>query len=59
LYFIDLKTFLQILSPGRLNLLYTLRAQGKTSVQALSQMLARKYQHAFRDVQILKKAGLR
>jgi len=58
LYFIDLKTFLQILSPGRLNILYTLRAQGKTSIQALSQMLARKYQHVYRDVQILKKAGL-
>ena len=54
LYFIDLKTFLQILSPGRLNILYTLRAQGKTSIQALSQMLARKYQHVYRDVQIFE-----
>jgi len=58
LYFLEPGTFLQILSYSRLAVLYTLRAKGTTSIQALSKMLARKYKHVYQDVQLLKKAGL-
>lgn len=58
LYFLDTKTFLQILSQSRLTLLYTLRTRGAISVRALSHILARKYKHVYQDVQALKKAGL-
>lgn len=58
LYFLDIETFLQVLSHSRLDILYALRAQGTTNVKALSKMLGRKYKHVYRDVQLLKKAGL-
>ncbi len=58
LYFLDTKTFLEVLSQGRLMLLYTLRTQGTLSVRTLSQLLARKYKNVYQDVQLLKKAGL-
>ena len=58
LYFLDTETFLQILSHSRLDILYTLRAKGMISVQTLSKMLERKYEHVYQDVQLLKKAGL-
>ncbi len=58
LYFLDTETFLEVLSQGRLMLLYTLRTQGTLSVRTLSQLLARKYKNVYQDVQLLKKAGL-
>jgi len=58
LYFLDTETFLQILSHSRLAILYTLRAKGMISVQTLSKMLERNYEHVYQDVQLLKKAGL-
>ena len=58
LYFLEPEMLLHLLSKRRLLLLHTLRAKGKTSVRMLSQILQRNYKNVFRDVQILKTAGL-
>ena len=58
LYFLAPETFLQILSSNRLAILYALRAEGPVSIQTLSKVLERKYEHVYQDVQLLKKAGL-
>jgi len=58
LYFLDTESFLQVLSYSRLAILYTLRAKGAVSVQALGKLLDRKYEHVYQDVQLLKKVGL-
>jgi predicted transcriptional regulator len=58
LYFLDTNTFFSLLSPRKLKLLQTLHTQGESNIQALSKMLRRKYSTVYRDVQLLKKAGL-
>lgn len=49
LYFLEPTTFLQILSDSRLTMLYILRAAGTVSVQALCNMLERKYPHVYQQ----------
>jgi predicted transcriptional regulator len=58
LYFLEPQTLLRMLSRHRLALLYMLRSHGKISIQALSKLLRRSYKNVYRDVQLLKKAGL-
>jgi len=58
LYFIDPKTFLNIISDKRLTILYTLRSHGKTDIHNLSNTLRRNYNDVYHDVQLLKQAGL-
>ena len=58
LYFLEPQTLLHILSRHRLALLHALRAHGQSSIRALSTMLRRNYKNVYRDVQLLKKAGL-
>ena len=58
LYFLRPKTFFNILSPRRLKLLHILHKHGTINIQTLSKVLRRKYHNVYRDVQLLKNAGL-
>jgi predicted transcriptional regulator len=58
LYFADLETLLQTLTPQRLALLKTLHAIGPVSVRALSKVLGRDYKNVHTDIQILERVGL-
>ena len=58
LYFLNTKTFLEILSQNQLAILYTLRAAGRVNIKTLENLLEKKHAHLSRDVQLLKKAGL-
>ncbi len=58
LYFPDLTTLLQHLTPRRLAALRTLHDSGAVSVRALSKALRRDYKNVHRDVQTLERIGL-
>lgn len=58
LYFPDLETLLQTLTPRRMALLKTLHAIGPVSVRALSKELGRDYKNVHTDIQILERIGL-
>jgi len=58
LYFQDLGTLLQVLTPRRLELLKELHDAGPESVRALAKMLKRDYKNVHRDVQALEQVGL-
>lgn len=58
LYFPDLATLLQHLTPRRLAALRTLHDSGAVSVRALSKALRRDYKNVHRDVQTLERIGL-
>jgi len=58
LYFQDLGTLLQVLTPRRLELLKSLHDAGPESVRALAKRLKRDYKNVHRDVQALEQAGL-
>jgi predicted transcriptional regulator len=56
--FLGLESFTAALSPKRLALLRRLRAEGPSSVRALSVLLERDYKSVHRDVDTLIAAGL-
>ena len=58
LYFPDLETLLQTLTPRRLTLLQTLHAIGPVSVRALAKALERDYKNVHTDIQALERLGL-
>ena len=58
LNFEDLSMLLSILTPGRLEILKTLRQQSLSSVRALSRNLGRDYKNVHSDVQALENVGL-
>ena len=58
LYFPDLETLLQHLTPRRMALLKTLHTIGPVSVRALSKELGRDYKNVHTDVQLLERTGL-
>jgi len=58
LYFQDLATLLQVLTPRRLELLKTLHDAGPESVRALARRLSRDYKNVYHDVQALERSGL-
>ncbi len=58
LYFQDLGTLLQVLTPRRLELLRELHHAGPTSVRALARLLRRDYKNVHQDVEVLERAGL-
>ncbi|NCP04350.1 MAG: hypothetical protein GW861_13350 [Deltaproteobacteria bacterium] len=58
LYFEDLATLLQTLTPRRLALLKVLHLSGPTSVRKLSRLLQRDYKNVHQDIQTLERIGL-
>ena len=58
LYFPDLETLLQRLTPRRLALLKTLHTIGPVSVRALSKELGRDYKNVHTDIQLMERIGL-
>lgn len=58
LYFIDASMFFQVLSKRRIDLLRALHKHGASSIRQLSKLLNRDYKNVYRDVQLLKNAGL-
>ena len=58
LYFQDLATLLQALTPRRLELLKALHDGGPESVRALARRLTRDYKNVYHDVQALERVGL-
>jgi predicted transcriptional regulator len=58
LYFPDLETLLQTLTPRRMALLKTLHATGPVSVRTLSKELGRDYKSVHTDIQVLERMGL-
>ncbi|HLO24896.1 MAG TPA: helix-turn-helix domain-containing protein [Geobacteraceae bacterium] len=58
LYFQDLGTLLQVLTPRRLELLKALHGAGPESVRALAKRLKRDYKNVHRDVHALEQVGL-
>jgi len=58
LYFQDLGTLLQVLTPRRLELLRRLHDGGPESVRGLAKKLARDYKNVYHDVQALERVGL-
>lgn len=58
LYFQDLGTLLQVLTPRRLELLKVLHEAGTASVRALAKRLSRDYKNVYHDVQMLERVGL-
>jgi len=58
LYFLDPKTFFQVLSKRRIALLKVLHAHGISSIRELSRLLHRDYKNVYQDVKLLKKMGL-
>lgn len=58
LAFESLEQMLELLTPRRLDLLRTLRAEGPMSVRALSKALNRDYKNVHAAVQALEAAGL-
>ncbi len=58
LYFLDPKTFFQVLSKRRIALLKALHAHGVSSIRELSRQLNRDYKNVYQDVKLLKKMGL-
>jgi predicted transcriptional regulator len=58
LYFPDLETLLQHLTPRRLALLKTLHTIGPVSVRGLSKELGRDYKNVHTDIQLMERIGL-
>lgn len=58
LYFQDLASLLQVLTPRRLELLKTLHNEGPESIRALARRLSRDYKNVYHDVQALERVGL-
>jgi predicted transcriptional regulator len=58
IYFAKPVSLLKVLSDRKLKILYTLRSQGISTIQSLSNSLGRSYKTVYNDVQLLKKAGL-
>jgi predicted transcriptional regulator len=58
LYFQDLGTLLQVLTPRRLELLKALHEAGPYSVRALAKRLQRDYKNVYNDAQALERVGL-
>ncbi|MDX9710829.1 MAG: hypothetical protein RBT64_14895 [Trichloromonas sp.] len=58
LYFQDLPTLLQTLTPRRLELLKKLHQTGPSSVRALAKTLQRDYKNVHQDVEALECVGL-
>ncbi|HFE67629.1 MAG TPA: hypothetical protein ENJ93_10235 [Chloroflexi bacterium] len=58
LYFLEPANFFSVLTSRRIALLRTLRAQGSSSIRALSKTLGRDYKNVYQDVQILSSANL-
>ncbi len=58
LYFQDLGTLLQVLTPRRLELLKALHDAEPESVRALAKRLKRDYKNVHNDVQALERVGL-
>ncbi|NGO52272.1 winged helix DNA-binding protein [Allomesorhizobium camelthorni] len=56
--FESMELLLKVLTPNRWTLLRTLRANGPSSIRALSQLLARDYRGVHADVTALIDAGL-
>ncbi len=57
-YFGDMRTFLEHITPKRLELLETLHKTGPMSVNALAKLLKRSYKNVYDDVRALEVAGL-
>jgi predicted transcriptional regulator len=58
LYFSDIKTLLQNLTPKRFELLNVLHRTGALSINALATQLKRHYKNVFDDVKCLEMLGL-
>jgi predicted transcriptional regulator len=58
LYFSDMKTLLQNLTPKRFELLNILHQAGPLSILALSKQLKRHYKNVYGDVKTLEMLGL-
>ncbi|MBF0135089.1 MAG: hypothetical protein H7833_00125 [Magnetococcus sp. DMHC-1] len=58
LYFADMITLFETLTPVRLRLLVMLHREGPSSIRSLSQKLHRDYKNVHTDVGILSQAGL-
>lgn len=58
LYFQDLSTLLQTLTPRRLELLKKHHQTGPSSVRALAKTLLRDYKNVHQDIEVLERAGL-
>ena len=58
LYFLDPKTFFQVLSKRRIALLKALHAHGVSSIRELSKLLNRDYKNVYQDVKLLKNMGI-
>lgn len=58
LYFQDLGTLLQILTPRRLELLKVLHEARHESVRSLARRLHRDYKNVYNDAQALERVGL-
>jgi len=58
LYFQELETLLQVLTPRRLEALKVLHEAGSLSVRALAKRLNRDYKNVHRDAQTLQRVGL-
>jgi predicted transcriptional regulator len=58
LFFPDLETLLQFLTPRRMALLKTLHTIGPVSIHALSKELDRDYKNVHTDIQLLEHIGL-
>lgn len=58
LYFNDIRTLLQYLTPKRFELLDALHKAGALSINALAKQLQRHYKNVYDDVKILETIGL-
>lgn len=57
-YFGDMKTFLEYITPKRFTLLDTLHKSGAMTIYALAKLLKRHYKNVHDDVKTLEKIGL-
>ena len=58
LYFEDLATLLQTLTPRRIELIKELHQAGPSSVRSLARLLQRDYKNVHQDVRVLERVGL-
>jgi predicted transcriptional regulator len=58
IYFQDLATLLNVLTPRRLEMLKTLHAVGPLSIRALARELGRDYKNVHSDTKVMERLGL-
>jgi predicted transcriptional regulator len=57
-YFEDIKAFVKILTPRRIEMLKVLHKNGPLTIRALSRVLDRNYKNVHQDIQLLKNIGI-